>query len=99
MITLNNRHCSCEPELDQEYTYDTFTQRGYDAVPTTITRSGAQWAASFEKDIELNPDFSDALTEEWQEKFDDIGFAFDCVMGELDMNKIVLDRATKYLPL
>lgn len=99
-MTFNDRHCSLEPELDRLYYYETYTQEGRagHVKPTHIVSTGAEWIESFLRDMREwgHTDASDALVQEWQEKFDYMGLPYDCATRELDVDKMCLDRATKY---
>lgn len=91
--------CSSEPELDQEYIMETYTQKGVDAKPTRITAPGWKWIEDFHKDHKAweHLDCHECIIDEWQAKFDDIGLRYNCRTQELDVDAICLDRACKYL--
>ncbi len=99
MMTFSPKACSLEPELDQLYTYETYKQVGYDAKPDKITNPGWKWIDLFHEELGISRglDRDDLCTKEWQEKFDDMGLPYDCTTKELDVDKLCLDRATKYM--
>lgn len=98
MNTYNARHCSLEPALEETYSYDSYSMKGQEVVFAPIVASGAEWIDSFLRDMREcgDLDCSDAIIDEWQAKFDEMGLPYNCVHRELDFEQLTLDRATKY---
>jgi len=100
MMTFTDRHCSLEPELDQKYSYDTYTTtaNGRDVVPMKIVFTGAEWIEKFLDDYRefRGTDISEELIGDWQRKFDEMGLAYNCATQELNLDQLLMDRANKY---